>query len=93
MSAPNIILRVHAVQRMFERDISIAEVEELVRSGETIELRPDDTPYPSRLVHRQIAGRHIHAVLADNVAGNEVFVVTVYLPDPARWDSTFRRRI
>ncbi len=69
------------------------EVRALVSEGQTIEYRPKDSPYPSRLVHLKVGHRHLHAVLADNATENEVFVVTVYEPDPALWDRTFTRRI
>lgn len=92
MTNPKITLRVHALQRMFERSISMDELRALVERGKTIEDRPDDTPFPSRLVHLQIGPRHLHAVLADNPTANEVFVITVYEPDPALWDSARARR-
>ncbi len=93
MSQPRITLRVHAIQRMFERDVSMDDVRARVTRGHAIETRPADTPYPSHLVHLRIRDRHLNAVLADNPAANEVFVATVYEPDPALWDRTFMRRI
>jgi hypothetical protein len=78
---------------MFEHRISMQEVFDLVERGRTIESRPDDLPFPSRLVHLVVGGRHLHVVLADNPTENEVFVVTVYEPDPDLWDSTRTRRI
>ena len=44
------VYRVHALKRMFERQIERSVVESVVRSGTTIERYPEDTPYPSRLV-------------------------------------------
>jgi hypothetical protein len=93
MPSPRITLRVHAIERMFEREISMADITALVERGEAIERRPDDTPFPSRLVHLKLHGRHLHAVLADNIADDEVFVVSLYEPDPALWDRTFTRRM
>lgn len=40
----------HAVQRMFEREISPAEVREVLKSGETINEYSNDNPYPSKLI-------------------------------------------
>jgi hypothetical protein len=44
------VYRVHALQRMFERQIERSVVESVIQSGTTIESYPEDTPYPSRLV-------------------------------------------
>ena len=43
------VYRVHALQRMFEREIKRSVVESVIQSGTTIESYPEDTPYPSRL--------------------------------------------
>jgi hypothetical protein len=42
--------RVHAIQRMFRRGVSVEAIRQVLATGETIERYPDDTPYPSRLV-------------------------------------------
>ncbi|MCY0898793.1 MAG: DUF4258 domain-containing protein [Firmicutes bacterium] len=87
-----VIFRVHAVQRIFERNISPAVVEAVIQGGTIIERYPDDTPYPSRLVLGWEGRRPIHVVVADNPAEAQVIVITVYEPDPHRWDATFSRR-
>lgn len=87
-----LVYRVHAITRMFEREISEEEVRKTIRDGETIERYPDDTPYPSRLVLGRPAGRPIHVVIADNRQDDEIIVITVYEPDAALWGPDFRRR-
>lgn len=77
---------------MFERGITEEEIRKTLRDGEIIELYPDDTPYPSRLVLGRPGGRPLHVVVADNTRENETIVVTVYEPDPALWTADFRRR-
>ena len=84
--------RIHAIQRMFERQISPEDVRSVVESGETIQEYPDDTPYPSRLILEWKLQRPIHIVVADNEADNEKIIVTVYEPDPAQWTDDFKRR-
>jgi hypothetical protein len=84
--------RIHAIQRMFEREINPEDVRSVVESGETIQEYPDDTPYPSRLVLGWKLQRPIHVVVADNEADNEKIIVTVYQPDPAQWTDDFKRR-
>ena len=48
-SPMRITFRVHAVQRMARRKISVSDVSQVIQSGEVIEDYPEDTPYPSRL--------------------------------------------
>jgi hypothetical protein len=77
---------------MFQRRIGVADVREVVERGETIEDRPDDLPYPSRLVLGFVDGRPLHVVVAEDVAASVAIVVTVYEPDPAQWRPGFKRR-
>jgi len=88
----NIIFRVHAVQRMFERDISEEDVHHVISDGEIIENYPDDTPYPSRLLLGWCEDRPIHVVTAHNAEDNSIIVVTVYEPNPDQWDTNLSRR-
>lgn len=92
MTESALVFRVHAIRRMFERNISVTDVRNALESGEAIEAYPDDKPYPSRLVLGWAGRRPIHVVAADNAAAGEIVVVTVYEPDPAAWDRDFRRR-
>ncbi len=84
--------RIHAVRRMAQRMISVADVREAVESGETIERYPDDLPYPSRLILGWPGGKPLHVVAADRTDTAETIIITVYEPDPAQWDAGFKRR-
>jgi hypothetical protein len=90
--AKRLVFRVHALQRMFQRGISEEDVQRVLAGGKVIERYPDDQPYPSRLVLGWQGTRPIHMVVADNKAQEETIVVTVYEPDPARWERDFERR-
>ena len=87
-----IIFRVHAVQRMFERKISEEDVRHVILTGETIEDYPDDWPYPSRLILGRRERRPLHVVAAYNTDDEQIIIVTVYEPDSAQWTADFRRR-
>ncbi len=87
-----LVFRVHAIRRMFERQIREEDVRWVLAHGETIEDYPDDLPYPSCLVLGRVGGRSLHVVSAHNYEDDEIIVVTVYEPDPAKWDAEFRRR-
>ncbi len=88
-----LIYRQHAVRRMFERGISIADVGAALASGRVIEDYPTDTPYPSCLWLGFAGNRTLHLVFADNPGDGERIIITVYEPDPALWlaDLTTRR--
>jgi hypothetical protein len=88
----HLVYRVHALQRMQERDISDDQVHRVLSEGKEIESYPADLPYPSRLVLGWFGPRPIHEVAAENLADNETVIVTVYEPDPNEWEPDFERR-
>ncbi len=92
MDTARLVFRAHAIQRMFERGISIADVRRVLETGEVIERYPDDLPYATRLVLGRVRDRPLHLVVADNAQARETIVITVYQPDPTRWEDGFRRR-
>jgi hypothetical protein len=92
MSYERLILRGHALERMFERGINLGDIRNILRSGEIIQRYPEDTPYPSYLMLGHVEGRPLHLVAADNDQDKETIVITVYEPDPNLWDSEFKRR-
>lgn len=87
-----LIYRVHAIERMVERGINDDDVRRVLAEGKEIETYAGDYPYPSRLIIGWCGARPIHLVVADNLADNETIVVTVYEPDPERWEPGFERR-
>lgn len=92
MNSSKVLFRVHAVQRMFERKVSVRNVSQALQSGETIEDYSAEMPEPSRLILGFQGKRPFHMVASENPETSEVTVVTVYIPDPGRWDKNFRRR-
>lgn len=86
-----LIFRKHALQRMFQRAISMEDVAHVLDAGKCIIAYPDDTPYPSRLMLGWCGSRPIHIVAADTPE-NETIVITVYEPDPALWEPGFERK-
>jgi len=92
MGPHSLIFRVHAVQRMFQRGISEEEVRPIVDAGEVIEAYPEDRPDPGRLILGYAGDRPLHVIAADSAEAQETVIITVYEPDPARWDPSFRQR-
>ncbi len=87
-----IMFRVHAVQRMFERSVTVKKVREALETGEVIEDYSSEMPEPSRLLLGFQGKRPFHVVTSENPAANELTVITVYLPDPNKWKKDFRSR-
>lgn len=92
MASSSLIFRVHAIQRMFQRNIEINDVSNILKAGEVIESYPKDKPYPSRLVLGWRGLRPLHAVVADNNEKKEIIVITVYEPDLHEWEPGFKKR-
>lgn len=90
--ARKLTYRVHALQRMFERRISVEDVAAVLEGGEVIESYPDDKPYPSRLLLGWRNARPLHVVVAENAGENEMIVITAYEPDATQWKADFKRR-
>lgn len=92
MNNPKILFRVHAVQRMFERNISVKKVSQALQSGEIIEDYSTEMPEPSRLI-LGFQGKHpFHVVNSENAETNEITIITVYIPDPDKWNKDFKSR-
>jgi len=89
---PKIIFRVHAVQRMFERNISVKKVSQALQSGETIEDYSGEMQEPSRLILGSPGTRPLHVVVSENPERNEITVITVYIPNPDKWNKDFKSR-
>ncbi|AEN73076.1 hypothetical protein Rhom172_1147 [Rhodothermus marinus SG0.5JP17-172] len=92
MDEPRLFFRRHALQRMAERKITVEDVKNVLKTGETIASYPEDRPYPSRLILGWIGTRPLHVVVADNDEDNVQIVITVYEPDPTLWEDDFKRR-
>jgi hypothetical protein len=82
----------HALARMFARAIAPDEVRAVIDLGETIADYPDDKPYPSVMMLGTASGRPLHVVVGRDAGAERCYVITVYEPDPEKWDAAFRRR-
>ena len=82
----------HAVDQSIVRKISVQEVREAVFSGEVIEDYPNDKYGPSCLIYgRTAGGRPIH-IQCSYPSRPRIKIVTVYEPDPSRWQNFETRR-
>ena len=86
-----IVMTRHARQRLLERNISLDDVEQAIRTGRIIEEYPNDTPFPSCLILGDSANREpVHIVASTD---NEfLYIITAYYPDPQKWSEDFSVR-
>jgi hypothetical protein len=87
----NIQYRIHAIQRMFSRNIRENEIIHILLYGFTIEQYDNDYPFPSMLISGITENnRPLHAV---DINEKRLYIITVYEPDPGKWSDDFTRRI
>ena len=84
--------RLHAIQRMFERNVSTYELEKIIKKGKVLEKYVNDSPFPQRLISGYVNTRPLHIVISDNINDKKFIVVTVYEPDPQKWINNDERR-
>jgi len=78
---------------MFERKISIENIRNIIESGDVIEDYSLEMPEPSRLILGYQGRKPVHIVVSENKTANEIIIITVYSPDPTRWNKDHRSRI
>ncbi len=81
----------HCLERMQERDTSIADVKSCLQTGEIIEYYPNDFPHPSCLIfgHTQ-ENKILHIVVGSD--GNILFFITAYFPDTDKFEKDLKTR-
>ena len=92
MKNPTLLFRVHAVQRMFERRVSVEKVSAALQSGETIEDYSGEMPEPGRLILGFQGKRPFHMVTSEAPDTHQITIITVYVPDPEKWSRDFKSR-
>ena len=92
MDCLEMIFTGHAMQRLFERQISIADVKAIIETGEIIADYPHDCPHPSCLMLGFRNNKPIHIVVAKDRLSGQCFIITLYSPDDALWQPDYRKR-
>ena len=82
----------HAFERMFQRGINPDVVTQIIAEGEVIANYSDDLPFPSVLLLSVYGKAPVHAVIARDPTTGSCYLVTIYLPDSAIWDESFKKR-
>jgi hypothetical protein len=86
----SILFRAHAVQRMFQREVSVSKVREALQAADVIEDYSSEMPEPSRLLFGLQGKRPFHVVTSENE--RQTTIITVYLPSPDKWKKDSRSR-
>lgn len=86
----SVLFRAHAVQRMFERRISVGKVREALKLADVIEDYSSEMPEPSQLLFGSQGKRPFHLVTSEGQS--HTTVITVYLPSPEKWKKDLRSR-
>ena len=82
----------HAILRMRAAALRERRSTAFWRAVTSLSAIPTTSPYPSVLMLGGSEARPIHVVAAHNMAEDEIIIITVYRPDPERWDPEFRVR-
>lgn len=85
----------HVTMRMQERRLTGNVLREGVDTLKIIEEYPRDKYLPSFLLRGEVPEFVFHALVATDLEGDNIRVVTMYLPDPEQWDESghFRRTV
>lgn len=83
--------RRHALERMFERDISRSEVKVTLRDGEIIENYETDVPFESALFF-YIDSKPIHVVASLDEASKTIYIITAYVPSITHFNEDLKTR-
>jgi hypothetical protein len=65
---------------------------EAVESFEIIEAYPADKYLPSYLVFFRSEGSVFHVLVAVDVAGENIRIITTYRPNPEEWEADLKTR-
>ena len=87
----NIAITKHAKNRLTERNITVENIKNAVRTGEIIEQYENDKPFPSCLLLGQTEqNSHIHVVAS--IDNGFLYIITAYYPDENEWEIDLKTR-
>lgn len=83
--------RKHALERMFQRNITRSDVKKVLEHGEIIENYKDDMPYESALF-LYVDTTPLHVVASFDEEQMMIFVITAYVPNSENFEDDFKTR-
>lgn len=79
----------HVNMRLAGRYITRDDILSTVNSYEMVESYPEDKYLPSYLI---LAGSRFHVLFAADIEGDNIRVITTYIPDPDEWNPDLKTR-
>ncbi len=76
----------HALQRIFEREITRDEVKQAILNGKIIEDYSDDYPFPSVLIAYIDKSKQLHVLVAYDEITQICYIITAYTPDERHFE-------
>jgi hypothetical protein len=92
LRSSRILWTYHVNMRMESRSISRGVILQSIDTLEIIEDYPEDKYLPSYLLYGCYRQEAFHVMIAADVKGDSVRVVTAYRPDHGEWESDLRTR-
>lgn len=87
-----VVLRAHVFEKVRAIDMTLAEFETLLGTGEVIEETVTEDGDLKELVLLLDWTRPVHVVVIVDDERAEERIITVYEPDPDSWSNDYRRR-
>jgi hypothetical protein len=78
--------------RLQERRLNSEALRNACGTLEIVEKYPDDKYLPSFLLRGNVPEFMFHVLVATDLEGDNVRLVTMYLPDPGQWEENGRIR-
>ncbi|MFN6483219.1 MULTISPECIES: DUF4258 domain-containing protein [unclassified Nostoc] len=82
----------HAVDQSILRQVQVQEIREVIANGQVIEDYPNDKYGPSCLISGLTQARRPIHVQCSYPSRPLVRIITLYQPDPQKWDENFTQR-
>jgi hypothetical protein len=82
----------HAVDQSILRQVQVQEIREIIANGQVIEDYPNDKYGPSCLISGLTQTRRPIHVQCSYPSRSLVRIITLYQPDPQKWDEDFTQR-
>lgn len=86
----DVIIKIHAYDRIKERNISFHQIEQAIEADDLIEFYQDDYPVPSVLILGFVNDNPLHIVCAPS--DKALIIITAYHPDPKLWKNNWKER-
>lgn len=92
MAASKVLWTYHANMRLIRRTLARADIFAAAATFELVEAYPDDKYLPSYLLLGVAPTGPLHVLVAVDMEGDNIRIITVYRPDPGEWEADLRTR-